>query len=437
MPDAPLLHYSTSTAPLQAGTADKPSANTIDITVSSPAGRNVYCDKIDVAVPVSAPDDGGAWFTENPQSSIAGKWNPASTEVKSGRELGLDAATNYYHVVFQPPPIPGFDLIDTPLKISITGNVAADPGSTLTCSVTETSGTASGDCTRKAPQDLTWETAEPPFYLHSFLACSPERPTVPKTKFNAGDQALLTWESNGDSFHLYDGDGTVLHEGVETSWTIPASVIANDTTFSLKASKKGATGFETADRYATVTVTVTNPTLRELTVKGQLGVYGALTANDGLSVYGGLTANDSVSVYGRLSANDGLSVSDGLTADTVEARSVTVEQYCQIDGDCNVAGDLATEAIVASGYTTLNGALTVNGGLTANGDCDVNGWFSANHDLRVSYGGTEKMTTVGKSGLSVEGDFSVSYDGTQKITTDGYNGLCVDGDLTVYGRIQN
>jgi hypothetical protein len=425
MPDAPLLHYSTSTAPLQAGTSDKPAANTIDITVSSPAGKNVYCDKIDIAVPVSAPDDGGAYFTENPQSSITGKWSPASAEVKAGRELGLDPATNYYHVVFQAPPIPGFDLIDTPLKITVTGDVAAAPGSTLTCPTTETSGTTSGEYTRKAPQDLTWDTAEPAFYLHSFLASSPDGPTVPQTKYDAGAGVYLTWESNGDSFHLYDGDGTVLHEGGETSWTVPAGTIANDTTFSLKASKKSAAGYQVADQYATITITVNNPTLRALTVTGPLGVYGNLTANDGLTV------------------------SNGVTADTVEAHSVTVTQYCQVYGDCNVTGDLTTEDIVASGdirlngslrvyeQATLDGALTVGGRLTANGDCDVNGWFSANHDFSVSYGGTEKVTTVGKSGLSIEGDFSVSYDGTQKITTVGYNGLCVDGDLTVDGRIRN
>jgi hypothetical protein len=158
MSDAPLLHYTTSTAPLQAGSPDKPATSTIDITVSSPAGQNVYCDKLDVAVPVSASDDGGAYFTENPQSSITGKWGTASAQVKTGRELGLDPATNYYHVIFQAPPFPGADLIDQPLTISITGNLTATPGSKLTCPTTETSGTTSGKYTRKTPQDLTWDT---------------------------------------------------------------------------------------------------------------------------------------------------------------------------------------------------------------------------------------------------------------------------------------
>ncbi|MEO3876729.1 hypothetical protein ABGB18_48935 [Nonomuraea sp. B12E4] len=423
MSDTPLLHYSTSTAPLQAGTPDKPVANTIDITVSSPAGQKIYCKKLEIAVPISAPDDGGAYFTENPQSSITGKWGTASAQMKIGQELGLEPATNYYHVIFQAPPIPGFDLIDKPLTISITGNLAATPGSTLTCPTTETSGTTSGKYTPKTPQDLTWDTAKPAFYLHNFLAGAPDEPTIPKTKFNAGDEVSLSWESNGDFFHLYDGDGTVLHEGRETSWTVPADKIFSDTTFTLRASDTG--GFETSYQYATITITINNPTLSELTVKGPLGVNGKLTAQDDLSV------------------------SNSLTADLLKAGSVTVTQHCQIDRDCNITGGLTSERLVANGDTklngrlevyeeaTLDGAVTVRGRLTANGDCDVNGRLSANQDFSVSYGGTEKITTVGKSGLSVEGDFNVSDHGTEKITTYGYNGLCVDGDLTVNGRIRN
>ncbi|GII68153.1 hypothetical protein Sme01_06290 [Sphaerisporangium melleum] len=395
MSEAPLLHYSTSTAPLQAGSPDKPTANTIDITVSSPAGQKIYCKKLEIAVPISAPEDGGAYFTENPQSSITGKWGTKSARMKIGRELGLEPDTNYYHVIFQAPPIPGFDLIDKPLTISITGDVAATPGSTLTCPTTETSGTTSGKYTPKTPQDLTWGTAKPAFYLHNFLAGAPDRPTVPRTRFNAGDEVHLTWESNGDSFHLYDGDGTVLHECRETSWTVPAGKIFSDTTFTLRASVTG--GFETSYRYATITITINDPTLSELTVKGPLGVNGKLTAHDDLSVSNSLTS-------GRLVAN----------------------------GDTRLNGSLQVY-----GEATLDRAVTVGGRLTANDDCDVNGRLSANNDFSVSYGGTEKITTVGESGLSVEGDFRVSDHGTEKITTYGYNGLCVDGDLTVRGGIRN
>ncbi|MCG5217748.1 hypothetical protein [Streptosporangium sp. KLBMP 9127] len=309
MSDAPLLHYSTSTAPLQAGTPDKPAANTIDITVSSPAGQKIYCSKIDVAVPISAPDDAGAYFTEPPQSSITGKWSPASAQMKTGQELGLEPATNYYHVIFQAPPIPGFDLIDTPLKISITGNVAATPGSSLACPTTETSGTTSGKYTRKTPQELTWDTAEPVFYLHNFLAGAPDRPTVPRTKFNAGDEVYLTWESNGSEFQLYDGDGTTLYEGPATSYTIPRDKILNDTTFTLRASV--TTGFDTSYRCATITVTITNPTLDDLKVANKLTTVGS----NGLIVNGDLAAQSSLNVSGSMTAQGDLYARSNLQVD--------------------------------------------------------------------------------------------------------------------------
>ncbi|MFI6801181.1 hypothetical protein [Streptosporangium canum] len=302
MSDAPLLHYSTSTAPLQAGSPDKPATNTIDITVSSPASANIYCSKIEIAVPISAPDDGGAYFTENPQSSITGKWSPASAQMRTGQELGLEPATNYYHVIFNAPPIPGFDLIDEPLTISITGNVTATPGSTLTCPTTENSGTTSGKYTRKTPQELTWDTAQPVFYLHNLLASAPGKSTIPRTKFNAGDEVYLTWESNGDSFYLYDGDGTILNPNTpsDTFHLIPKDAITNDTTFTLKASKKNATGFETVDRYATLTVTINNPTLSDLTVGPASPNKLTTVGTNGLTVTGDIAAKARLEVSGLL-----------------------------------------------------------------------------------------------------------------------------------------
>ncbi|MCF6473298.1 hypothetical protein FAF44_33680 [Nonomuraea sp. MG754425] len=360
MPDAPLLHYSTSTAPLQAGTPDKPAANTIDITVSSPAAQQIYCDELDVAVPVSAPDDGGAYFTENPQSSITGKWGTASAQVKSGRELGLDPATNYYHVVFQAPPIPGFDLIDTPLIISITGNVAATPGSELACPTTETSGTTSGKYARKTPQDLTWDTAKPAFYLHSFLAVAPDEPTVPRTKFNAGAEISLTWESNGSYFQLYDGDGTTLHEGPATSWTVPPGRILNDTTFTLQASEtqESTPGFRPVYQYATLAITINNPTLSELTVTGKIA------------------AKSRIDVDGILWANDTVWAGNGMNI------------YCH-GGNTDVA--------------TFGERVSFNKTLHIDSDLEVDG------ELTVNDGWNAKLTTKGTDGLKVR-DFQVTDD---------------------------
>ncbi|MCG5213042.1 hypothetical protein [Streptosporangium sp. KLBMP 9127] len=349
MPDAPLLHYSASTAPLQAGSPDNPAANTIDITIASPAGRNIYCNKIEVAVPISKPGDEGAYFTEQPTATIAGKWSPASAQMKTGRELGLASDANYYHFPFNAPPIPGFDLIDEPLKITVSGNLAATPGSVLTCLVTENSGTTSGHYTLKETQELTWDTAEPVFYLHNFMATAPDKPTIPRTKFNSGDHVRFTWESNGTSFKLYDGDGTLVYEGTDTFCVIPKDEdkdykIVSDTTFTLQASQTSGTQ-ESGYRCATITITINNPTLSDLTVANNLEASDAcitghleantthntgsfttdstLTAGGSATLEGGLTVLDQQQVVMAATAG-GINFDQNILANLVHAHSLIV-----------------------------------------------------------------------------------------------------------------
>ncbi|WP_157254606.1 hypothetical protein [Nonomuraea typhae] len=329
MADA-LLHYGTSTSPtpLQAGSSDKPAFNTINLTVTPPSGQQVYCDKIDVALPASAPDGGGAYFTEAPDGVITGgDWKPPTAQLKSGRELGLADAQNYFHVVFE-PPMPDLDLVDGTLSFAISGNLAITAtGSALACSITETSGTTSGSYSRKDRLDLTLPTGEPVFYLNSLLAVAPDKPTIPRTKFNAGDEVALSWESNGSAFQLYDGDGTSLYEGAATSCSIPADKVVNDTTYTLKATlTSGTPGAQPATLYATITLTIANPILRHVTVTEELvatdlTVPAKLTTSqtDGLRVSGSMTADSALTVNGQLGTRDvnvggGLTVSGRLTA---------------------------------------------------------------------------------------------------------------------------
>ncbi|WP_220448269.1 hypothetical protein, partial [Nonomuraea diastatica] len=251
---------------LEAGRPDKPPAGRIDLTVSSPAGQQIYCEKIDIAVPASAPEGGGAYFTEKPQGEvIGGNWNPLSFQMKTGQELGLAATTDYFHVIFEPPPIPDSDLVNEPLQFRISGTLAATTGSGLTCLVTEYSGTTSDTYSRKDPLDLTLPTTEPAFYLHNFLSTAPDNPTIPRTKFTAGDAVCFTWESNGSHFQLYDGDGTTLYGGSDTFCTVPEGKVVNDTTFALKASATSGIDSQTTYQYATLTITINNPTLTQIT----------------------------------------------------------------------------------------------------------------------------------------------------------------------------
>lgn len=404
-----LLHYSTTTTPatLEAGTPEKPAPARIDLTVSSPSGQQIYCQKIDIAVPAGTPE--GAYFTEKPKGEvIGGNWSPLSFQMKTGQELGLATGTSYYQLIFE-PPIPEFELVNEPLQFRVSGTLAASGGSGLNCFITEYSDTTSGSSKRRDPLALSLPTVEPVFYLHNFLSTAPDKPTVPRTRFNAGDTVRFSWESNGSYFQLYDGDGTTLYEGPGTFCTVPQGKIVNDTTFTLKA--VATSGTQQSDdstpayRYATLTVTITNPTLSGLTstgdiaAKSRLAVDGQMTANGGLTVNQLLTANDEVSVRRLLTADSGLTTNGTLNAN----GSLYVSNQLSANGGLSVDGHLSVD-----GTLDVRDKLTANGGLTVEDDCQINTHLHANSDLTVYWGPYKKITTGSYNGLYVNYDLNVA-----------------------------
>ncbi|MGW4796895.1 hypothetical protein ACWEPC_31180, partial [Nonomuraea sp. NPDC004297] len=248
----------------------------------------------------------------------------------------------------------------------IGGDVVATPGSTLTCPTTETSGTTSGTYSRRTPLDLTWETAEPVFYLHSFLASAPDRPTVPRTKFSAGDEVSLTWESNGSYFQLYDGDGTTLSEGPATSWTVPQGRILNDTTFTLQASMTSeaeqSTGIHPAYQYATITVTITNPTLDQVTAtNGTLTPYvqGSVDGRRGRVAFSDVGAEiyDNSGAWGTVTA--GKAELDGVSTAWVQGRNSYSGRITFVTEGMNVYRDGGQDlGTVFADKAELNGVST-------------------------------------------------------------------------------
>ncbi|MCG5217323.1 hypothetical protein [Streptosporangium sp. KLBMP 9127] len=436
MSDA-LLHYSTTTspAPLEAGRPDKPASARIDLTVSAPAGPNIYCERILVAVPISDPDGGGAYFTEQPHAEIiGGPWSAPSAQMKSGQELGLAAATNYYYIPFEAPPVPGLDLVDKPLQFRITGTLAATTGSGLTCLVTETSGMSSGTYTRKDTFELALPTAEPVFYLNNFLANDPDKLTIPRTKFNAGDAVNFTWESNGSYFQLYDGDGTPLYEGPGTVYTLPKDKIVNDTTFTLQASvtsgTQQSTDVQPVYQYATLTITVSNPTLTGLTVNGLLSAKNDLTVSGSgygekittVGANGLIVQNDcsvvkdlssaSLNTRGDIDCAGGLLVKGDLACDDLDTRGdINCQKGLSVDGESKLNGDVTLGDQVSHHSITVNGDVTIQEDLAVEGYCTVNKLLHAKNDL------------------------AVAGDGAEKISTRGTDGLYVDGTLTHYGDI--
>lgn len=304
----PLLEYRTSTnpAPLQAGSGPgDPTENRVNIAVRAPANRKVYCKEIQIAVPIRSLK-GGAYFSAKPQCATGSdKWQDVTAATGSGG-LALGNTSDYHQFVFRPiPAMPKSRPVDYPLDFGLTGRLDTPTGP-LTCIVTETSRTGGGSyATRR--RELTLTVTDPVFYLHNFRASDPNQPTVPRTRFNAGEDVHLAWESNGTHFQLYDGDGTLLNQGSEdkTSCTVPKSKVTNDTTYTLVASvssgpQGGQAGFQPICQYATLTITLNNPTLTGVRVNGDAVVQGIRV--DGLAGIeigaGGLRIDDASKIFG-------------------------------------------------------------------------------------------------------------------------------------------
>lgn len=176
----------------------------------------------------------------------------------------------------------------------------------------------------------------------------------------------------------------------ERFFAVPKNKVSNDTTYTLVASlisgtQEYKTDFKPIYQYATLTITVNNPTLTGLTVAGNVNAQSALNVN------------------GPLSVSKTLSVTE----------DVTLQRNVRVYGTLNANRDL-----------------TVSGDLEAKRRLDVRGLLTANSDLTVGYGGETKLTTYGFYGLKVLNDFEVQ----DKMTTYGVNGLEVLKDLTVKGR---
>lgn len=365
MPD-PLFDYSAATnpSPLEAG-SDPEKGTKASINISVLHGeKTLYANKIAVSVPIN-PQSGTAYFTENPQIAVNNDtWQPVS--LAEDDDL-IQPDANHYVVTFHNANPK--TAVTYPLVFSISGLIAAAPGDPLLVQVVESSSTKPQGFTRKDARTLSMPVIQPVFYLRNFLARSASSPTVPRTRINAGDSIQLSWESNGSYFWLYDGENdTPRYEGTGTSWTVPSGTIHNDTTFVLKASAADGTqqavpdGFETVEQYASLTITVKNPTLTGLTVTGSitaestLDLYGSLTARDnvsvgealtvsqGLGVSGNITAWSELEVHGSLDARGNVTVGSQVTADDIEVRdkmSTSGHHGLRVLLDLSVDGSIA------------------------------------------------------------------------------------------------
>ena len=262
--EPPLLDYaiSTSPSPLATGVDGR-----INLSLSIPDNRSVYCDQITVAVPYGpqATDS----YLQRPMASLnTTRWRVASS---------AEPIANYAR--FTLTPVTERDRkIDFSLVLSLHGTINVVAGN-FGYQVYERSGTT--------PDPLGFEQRQSTFILdkatatldlRNFAAALKDHPTVPVTMVVGGQPLQLSWSSNGTWFELYAGGRpTPVYAGRQTT-TVLAEGIRRDTTFFLIASMTGdpradqaQPGYEPVVAYATLTLGVVDPTLATLTCEGTVG----------------------------------------------------------------------------------------------------------------------------------------------------------------------
>lgn len=375
MPDTPpLLTYrpSTSPAPLQASTPGTATEGRVNLAVSADQ-TTVYCDQILLSIPKNA-ESGGAYFATKPHiSTSSDRWTVASLLEVSAQEIGGKGNAEYWRATLKSAG-EAYDKVEGTLDFGITGELSVSAG-TMNCYITEYSSTAPGRT------NYTHETfilplsvTGPVFYLHTFLARGSASATAPKTKFATNEPVYLSWESNGAYFRVYDGDGRIAYEGPDTFCSPSADHLTMDTTFTLEASMSSTTAgdsFKPVYQYATLALSVKNPTLAGLAVQGEisgesgLDVAGSASVGNYLSVGNDLTVHGSADVGSSLSVGGGAVVHSNLSA----SGSLTVGNTVYAESDLRVNGTL-----------NANGDLNANSTLNAYGQVNA---ISDDHYVRI------------------------------------------------------
>jgi hypothetical protein len=406
-----LLNYLifTDPQPLQIGTPATPSSGTINICVSEGA-TTAYCSQIVIAVQVG--NDAGSLFAQTPAAGVnTGKWTSSAVKMVPGKALGSTGGT-WAQFIFTCQQSTDYD-ISYPLVFSFAGqvNTVAGDCSIAVAEASVTSGTPPGTPDNQGTFTVT--LAQPQFYLVNFVTTATGSPTVPCTQFNNGDTINLFWESNGAWFEVYKkGDSTPFYSGAQSTCSLPG--IATDTTFFLIASSAApAAGFTPVQRYAGLTVTVTNPDLTPKTVRssGNVSVGSALTVTGTATV----TGNLAVGGPGGAAPNSTLTVSGATTlmSNLVVGVAGASSATTTLNGNLTIGvpGQFAATLFV-TGATTINNSLTVtslttlanvNASQATLGTLLIGQWTfaqDANSNLNMyNSGGTAVTLTLNNSGL--------------------------------------
>ncbi|AZQ71454.1 MULTISPECIES: hypothetical protein [Streptomyces] len=377
----PLLDYAVIAEPfpLYAATEGAP-PTTLHIVVSNGGAESVYCREIIFSLPHGDLAQSLVDGDKDGDGSATG-W---TVEQLDPGTPGLDIALpegDYEH--FRATHQDEKAKVDrSGITITLNGlRISKEPG-TARIEIRETATKKLGD----------WPTS--PGYttcaLTKFPAPAPTARDVydfhaEKPEAASGGDVHLTWRgpstldytiSYGSGAKAADGQSDIVRQKDTVSDLKWDGKITRDTTFYLTYTINKAT------HCLTTTVTVPDPSLAALHVEGDATVDGSATV-------GSLTAVGAVTAGGALTAKDAV---------------------------------------------TVTGELTAKGALSAENTVTAAGLLSANGDLTVGYGGTQKLTTSGNSGLDVQGPLTAGG----KLTANGgaavYSEMYLEAPTDILGQ---
>lgn len=351
--------FSTDPDPLQVSTAQTATKGRINLAVFA-GNEAVYCDQIQIAVPVGP--EATDFSTDTPVDSVnTAKWSLESKAIVTGTELGIDDASPYATFTFKTRD-PSDNKIDYNLVFGLSATVNQVPGS-FSYLVQERSGTQADPSTytfKRATFALSKEL--PSFYLKNFVAAAPSAPTVPATEFANGADIRLSWESNGTYFRIYSkGDPKPIYSGTDTSFTLKGGV-ATDTTFVLVASVTGdptgdgGAGYEPIYLYEALTVTVKDPDLtpKSTAVAGNASVGGTLEV-------AGATMLHATTVDGALGVTGTATLGAAQVNGAMGVTGKSTLQATAVQGTLEVTGATSLADAAIRGLLTAAGAVGMMG----------------------------------------------------------------------------
>ncbi len=346
-----LLRYdSTSTpSPIQVG-----ESAAIEITVGvGDSAESIYCREITFLVPIGTDPD--SFFINDPKPTVSVEgddWIPQGANFKPERYSANERDfTNFTFINRTDSPI----LSNETIVFKLSGKINRMPGISEV-KIFEMSGTESDDRSDKSGVlKLPKNKAE--FYLRNFMARSLSESLLPVTEFGNGQGIMLSWESNGTNFKIYEKNNPKpIYNNSQTSFMFEG--ISRDTTFFLEAIKTrdadrmlspkiGDSPLLAADApevlYETLTITVTNA---DLTPKS-VDVKNA-------------TRTGTLNVSGQTEMSGRLNVADNAKLASTFADSLSVSGHSELT-DAKLRGALTVEGKTTLVGTDLNGTLSVKG----------------------------------------------------------------------------